>query len=203
MNDTKKRGRPKKFNQDEALQAALNVFWEKGYDGASMKDLTSAMAINGPSLYATFGDKHALYIKTIEYYSSNDACAPLVAFENEPNIQLAVQAFLSASIRQATESEAGAKGCFLSSCVATSSGSVEGVQPMLSEAIEKTDQRLASRFDLEKSKGTLAQDFPSVERARLMFDLRQGYVFRARAAFDGETMSKDLERRAKMVLAFP
>jgi len=203
MINTKRKGRPKKFDQKEALQAALNVFWSKGYDGASMKDLTSAMNINGPSLYSTFGDKHALYLQAIESYASNDACAPLVAFESEPDILLAVQAFLHSVIEYATDHESGAKGCFLSACVATSAGEVEGVQPMLKSATEETDKRLSLRFEIEKNKGTLAPDFPSLERARLMFDFRQGYVFRARAGLNNEEMARDIETRAKMVLQYP
>ncbi len=202
MNNTKKAGRPRKFNRDEALLAAVNVFWAKGYDGASLKDLTEGMGINGPSLYATFGDKHALYLQAIDRYSTNDACAPLVAFESEQDITAAVRAFMVAAIDYATHHKSGARGCFLSACVATSAGEVEGVQPVLRQAIEDTDKRLAARFDLEKEKGTLAANFPSLERARLMFDLRQGHVFRARAGLDGDTMLSDLDQRTAMVLRF-
>lgn len=203
MNDTKKKGRPKKFDKEDALKAALNVFWSKGYDGASMKDLTSAMGINGPSLYSTFGDKHALYLQAIEAYISDSACEPLVAFESEPDIHRAVTAFFHATIEYATAHQNGIKGCFLTSCVATSSGEVDGVQPLLKTTIEELDQRLASRFELEKSKGTLPPDFPSLDRARLMFDLRQGYAFRARAWLHSETMTQDIETRTGMVLQHP
>ena len=79
MNDTKKIGRPRGFDYDTALLRAMGVFWDKGYDGASMRDLTSAMGITGPSLYAAFGDKRELYLKTIDHYCSADACSPLVA----------------------------------------------------------------------------------------------------------------------------
>src|SRR5690606_29852379 len=131
MNDTKKRGRPKGFDQEIALQAALEVFWKKGYDAASLKDLTVAMGINAPSLYLSFGDKHSLYLKTIEAYVSDHACAPLVAFEAEADIHRAVQAFYFAVIEDATANTNGATGCYLSSCVATTSGVVDGVQPLL------------------------------------------------------------------------
>lgn len=201
MNVTKKLGRPREFDQDDALMAAVNVFWAKGYDGASMKNLTEAMGINGPSLYSTFGDKHNLYLQAIDRYSHNDACAPLVAFESEPNIRLAVLAFMNAAIEYATQHESGTRGCFLSSCVATTAGELEGVDTLLAQAIEETDERLAERFDLEKQKGNLSAEFPSMERARLMFDLRQGFVFRARAGLEAKVMKSELNQRVRMVLS--
>lgn len=203
MNNTKKVGRPRKFDKDDALDAAINVFWAKGYDGASIKDLTSGMGINGPSLYSTFGDKHALYLQAIEAYATSDGCAPLIAFESEQDIGRAVRGFMEASIEYATDHPSGAKGCFLGSCVATSAGEVDGVRSLLRNAIEETDERIAARFDLEKAKGTLPSDFPSLERARLMFDLRQGHVLRARAALSREAMCTDLDQRTKMVLLHP
>lgn len=201
MIDTKKVGRPKKFKRDDALAAALNVFWAKGYNGASMKDLTSAMKINGPSLYAEFGDKQSLYKLTIDQYAENDACAPLVAFESEPDIHEAVKAFMLAAIDYATQQDSGVKGCFLSSCVATTAGEIDGIEEKLQTAISQTDARLAARFDQEIEKGTLPKNFPSLERARLMFDLRQGFVFRARSGVSPDKMKDDLSYRSNMVLS--
>jgi TetR/AcrR family transcriptional regulator, transcriptional repressor for nem operon len=63
--------RPKSFDPDTVLAKAMGVFWEKGFDAASISDLTAAMGINRFSLYDTFGDKHALYIKALDAYSEN------------------------------------------------------------------------------------------------------------------------------------
>ncbi|WP_108818826.1 TetR/AcrR family transcriptional regulator [Pseudovibrio sp. Alg231-02] len=194
-------GRPRNFNRDEALQAAINVFWRKGYDGASMKDLTTAMGINSPSLYSVFGDKHQLYLEAIDRYSNDDGCAPLVAFETEPDIKKAVVAFMRSTIDYASNHESGSKGCFLGNCVSTTVGQVEGTTERLQGAITGADERLASRFDKEKELGNLPADFPSLERARLMFDLRQGQVLRARAELDQDTTEAGLAFRAKMILA--
>ncbi len=201
MNDTNKKGRPRNFDINEALLAAMNTFWAKGYDGTSMKDLTKAMGISGPSLYAAFGDKRELYLKTIDLYADADGCAPIVAFESESDITKAVEGFLLSVIHYSTEHESGARGCFLASCVSTSVGEVEGVDERMMKAIEDTDVRLAARFDLEKEKGTLPKDFPSLDRARLLYDMRQGYVFRGRAGWTAKSLIKDITDRVSMVLA--
>ena len=64
------RGRPREFDVEEALAAALRVFWEKGYDGASLTDLTEAMGVTRPSLYAAFGNKEALFKRALDLYES-------------------------------------------------------------------------------------------------------------------------------------
>lgn len=197
----KKTGRPRGFDKDQALLAAINVFWEKGYDGASMKDLTVAMGINSPSLYAVFGDKQQLYLEAIDRYASDDSCAPLVAFEAEPDIEKAVLAFMKETIGYASQREGYPKGCFLGSCVSTTAGQVDGVTERLQKAITETDERLAQRFEQEKSRGNLPGEFPSLQRARLMFDLRQGHVLRARAELDTAAMEADLILRTRMIFA--
>lgn len=193
-------GRPVSFDRNKALLVAMHVFWAKGYDGASMKDLTSSMGINGPSLYGAFGDKRQLYLEAIHYYASEYGCAPLDAFETEPDIRLAVRAFMEAVIEQSTANTHGALGCFLGSSVSTSAGEIEGVQDLLKNAINDTDLRLCRRFELEKARGVLPDDFPSMLRAKLMLDLRQGYVFRARSGVDSTELVSDIAFRVDMVL---
>ena len=61
-------GRPREFDEDAALEAAMRVFWEKSYDGTTMADLTEAMGINRSSMYAAFGDKEALFRRVMERY---------------------------------------------------------------------------------------------------------------------------------------
>ena len=203
MNVTKKVGRPKAFDRGEALTKAIGVFWKQGYEGASMKLLTDSMGINSPSLYAEFGDKHGLYLEAINNYATNDACTPLVALETVPDICNAVRAFFEAVIDYSTHHVSGAKGCFLVSCVATSAGHVEGTAELLRDAITSTDKRIKERFDQEVEKGTLPRDFPTEDRAKLLFDLRQGMVFRARAGFSDSDLAGDIDKYVSSVLAVP
>jgi len=196
----KKRGRPRAFDENQALLNAVHTFWAKGYDGTSMKDLMTAMNISGPSLYAAFGDKRNLYLKAIDRYANIDGCEPIVVFEAETDIKKAVRKFLRSVIKNVTSHESGAKGCFLASCVATNVGEVDGVEERLRSAVKETDMRLAKRFELEKKAGVLPADFPSKERARLMYDMRQGYVLRGRAGEPVASLVKDLSYRVKVIL---
>ena len=66
-------GRPREFDIDQALNLALQVFWRKGYEGASMADLTAAMKINSPSVYAAFGNKHGLFKAVLDHYDKTRA----------------------------------------------------------------------------------------------------------------------------------
>ena len=66
-------GRPREFDYEKALDQAMRVFWEKGYEGTSLPDLTQAMGINRPSLYASFGNKEELYKKALNRYAQTSA----------------------------------------------------------------------------------------------------------------------------------
>ncbi len=74
-------GRPRAFDVDQALDQALKVFWRKGYEGASLPDLTRAMGINRPSLYAAFGNKEALFRKALDRYDDGPAAYVREALE--------------------------------------------------------------------------------------------------------------------------
>jgi TetR/AcrR family transcriptional regulator, copper-responsive repressor len=67
------RGRPREFDRDKALERAMDVFWSKGFEAASLSDLTKAMGINPPSLYAAFGDKEGLFIEAVKRYHQMQA----------------------------------------------------------------------------------------------------------------------------------
>ena len=83
-------GRPRSFETGKALDAAMKVFWCKGYEGASLSDLTKAMGINRPSLYAAFGDKEALFRKVLDRYDNGPAAYVREAL-NQPTARAAVE----------------------------------------------------------------------------------------------------------------
>jgi len=86
-------GRPLSFDPRKALDRALDVFWRKGYDGASLSDLTKAMRINRPSLYAAFGDKEKLFRKVLDHYAEGPASHSRTALQ-EPTSRAVVERLL-------------------------------------------------------------------------------------------------------------
>lgn len=91
------RGRPRSFDRAAALRRAMEVFWSKGYEGASMAELTAAMGINSPSLYAAFGCKEALFREAVELYVATDGAASWDALRERPTAREAVEAMLRAA----------------------------------------------------------------------------------------------------------
>lgn len=94
-----KRGRPRAFDRDEALRAAMIVFWEKGYEGASLEELQSAMgAISPPSFYAAFGSKERLFFEAVDLYVETVGYRPRQALESAMTARAGVEAMLREAI---------------------------------------------------------------------------------------------------------
>src|SRR5258707_3368754 len=89
-------GRPRSFDKEKALDAALQVFWRKGYEGASLADLTAAMGIERPSLYAAFGDKEKLFLQVLDHYQEGPAKMILATLQ-EPSARRVIERLLRES----------------------------------------------------------------------------------------------------------
>ncbi|CAN7355547.1 TetR/AcrR family transcriptional regulator [Trinickia sp. LjRoot230] len=88
------RGRPRGFNREAALQQAMEVFWERGYESTSVAALAAAMNINPPSLYAAFGDKEALFREAVAHYRAADGSLTGKALREAPTAREAVEGML-------------------------------------------------------------------------------------------------------------
>ncbi len=101
------RGRPRCFEREDALRKAMNVFWCKGFEGASLSELTTAMGINSPSLYAAFGSKETLFLEAVELYRQTDGAATRQAFDAGTTAKEAIAGLLEASAACITHKKHG------------------------------------------------------------------------------------------------
>src|SRR5919199_6540991 len=96
------RGRPRTFDPDTALRQALDLFWERGYEGPSLNDLADAMGIASASVYACFGNKENLFRQVMALYGATSGEPPRSALREQPTARAAVQAMLHATADQVT-----------------------------------------------------------------------------------------------------
>ena len=168
-----KMGRPRGFAEDTALEAAMRVFWEKGYEGATLGDLTDAMGINRSSLYASFGDKEALFRMAIARYAEGPAAYLKKALQ-QPTVRAVVEALLRGALELLTD-PSHPRGC-LSTCQgALACGS--DAEPMRQAMIEWRKQ---GEFDLQKrlqrgrAEGELTKDLNPGDLARYISTVLTG-----------------------------
>lgn len=109
-------GRKRKFDEQTALHAAMEVFWAKGFVGASLADLTKSMNINKPSMYSTFGNKEALFIKATRYYIENKMKVHLDAlFTPDTPLKTRLKNYMMSIVGMQCSTEQP-KGCYLVLC---------------------------------------------------------------------------------------
>ncbi|MEU1505688.1 TetR/AcrR family transcriptional regulator [Kitasatospora sp. NPDC005748] len=122
---TARRGRPRSFDREAALEQALRLFWERGWEATSVADLTSAMGIRPPSLYAAFGDKRALFAEVVARYRESHGAYSTRALAEEPTARAGIARMLHEAAAEATDPE-HPWGCLLiSSAVNCTSPEVE------------------------------------------------------------------------------
>lgn len=104
--------RPKAFDETEALDAAVACFWQHGYEATSVRDLTKAMGIAGPSLYNAFGDKRGLFARALEQYCRSQTYERIARIEQSTEAQARVGAFLTMVVERSVD-DPQRRGCFL------------------------------------------------------------------------------------------
>jgi AcrR family transcriptional regulator len=173
----KRAGRPRGFNYDEALDRAMHVFWRKGFEGASLNDLTAAMGIQPASLYKAFGNKRTLFEKALARYLAGPVAFVHDAL-NEPTAYAVADRILRRTAEFLTEGRSQ-RGCM--TIQAALAGGVEG-EPIRRKLIAlrvKEQDALRRRFERAKSEGDLPNDGDAADLARFVTALFQGMTVQA------------------------
>jgi AcrR family transcriptional regulator len=175
-------GRQLQFDKQQALKHAMSVFWQKGYVGASLSDLTEAMQINKPSLYAAFGNKEALFVAAVKYYLEAYASVhiELLEAENRPLAER-LRAYLM-SISGMVCDKANPGGCFLSvaSTELASNDLPEKARAAIIETSAYTPNYLHTLFERELAQSDFRDELSPEQLTRLIITFMQGLAVMAR-----------------------
>jgi AcrR family transcriptional regulator len=179
-------GRPREFDRDAALEAAMLVFWRKGFVATSMSDLCDAMSIRSPSLYAAFGSKEALYLEALDHYVRGGGPPVWVELVSGETARASVEALLMAGAESLPESRASPAGC-----MAMLAAVGDEWPTAIAEAARKIRVEmlgmLRSRLEAGVAKGELAPTTNLESLSRFYLGVFQGMAVQAR---DGVASAK-------------
>ncbi len=179
-------GRPRAFDTEKALDAAMKVFWKKGYEGTSLPDLTEAMGINRPSLYAAFGNKEALFRKAIERYLDLHASSVRESLD-APTAREVVERLLDRTIALITGSK-NPRGCFMVQSALACGDEAECLRKELAKRRLVGEEEIAERFRRARKEGDLPAKADPSQLAKFVTTLSQGLAVQASAGASREEL---------------
>lgn len=174
-----KAGRPRTFCAEQALDSAMRVFWEKGYEGSTLPELTRAMGMNRPSLYAVFGNKEQLFHKALERYNATRVVLFDAAME-QPTSRGVVERLLTLFVDAQTEPESP-HGCLGINGAVVCRDDVKPIRDELAANRFDNEIKLRQRLQRAVAEGDLPADASAEQLARYVMTVSQGMALQANA----------------------
>jgi AcrR family transcriptional regulator len=190
-------GRPRSFDERQALEKAIQVFRSKGYDGVTMEDLVVKMGVGRPSLYSIFGDKRAIFLRALRAYGDEKGALAAKALFAPKAVRDSLVGFLRHAVESATD-EGSAPGCLIV-CVAPLVDDAE-VRQFAQDATAAATAQVERRLRDGIREGELPDDFPVAARAIQVMDLGRGLTMRAQMGAPRKTLLRDAEDAVDLVL---
>jgi AcrR family transcriptional regulator len=198
-----KRGRPRAYDPDTALAQAMAVFWDAGYAGTSLDDITAGTGMNRPSLYGAFGDKRALYLQTLERYRSLGRAALDEALARDRPLRAALRRVYDTALSLYCSGQSGARGCFLIGTALTESVGDAEVRKMLRDALLEFDAAFEARFRFSRDHGELPHDADPSMLARLASAVLHTLAIRSRAGEPRKALDAMLDPALDLICGKP
>jgi TetR/AcrR family transcriptional regulator, copper-responsive repressor len=192
-----RRGRPRAYDPDTALTQATALFWDQGYAGTSLDDLSQATGMNRPSLYGAFGDKKALYLAALARYRDEGSAMIERALGGTAPLREALERFYLAAITLYLLGEYSARGCFLIGTATTPAVLDPEMRAVLGGALGEYDRLIEARLRLAQEQGELPADIDPRTLSKLVSAILHSLAVRARAGDARE----ELEATARAALA--
>jgi AcrR family transcriptional regulator len=176
----RRRGRPRAYDHDIALKHAMDVFWSQGYAATSLDDLSRAMDMNRPSIYAAFGDKQSLYRQALDRYRTRVRAAIREALAEERPLREALRDFYERAIEVYLSGETG-RGCFMIGTALTEAVANPELRTTLADTLQGLDRLLATRIALGQQRGEVDAGAKPVELGQVASAMLYLMAIQARA----------------------
>ena len=150
-------GRPRQYDPKTALQRATDAFWDAGFSGTSVDDLSARTEMNRPSLYAAFGDKEALYLKTVENYLEERRQGIGAALSSDRPLAEALRDMYEFMIDRFLAGGHGARGCYLVGTAVTEAVQYPKVRELLGRSLTDLDEAFRAAFAKAQARGELGK----------------------------------------------
>lgn len=187
LNVPRSKGRPRAFDRDQALLRALEVFWKRGYEPASVTELCAAMGINPPSLYAAFGNKAKLFLEAVAHYEATFWDATWERMDTEPDVVSAIREFFHTSASILTEPQAPC-GCMVVLAAVNVSDDAGEVTAALKALRQEGRDYLQQRLDRAVEAGQLKPQTNTRILAAALNTLLEGMSLQAHDAASREDL---------------
>jgi AcrR family transcriptional regulator len=194
----RKRGRPQAYDPDRALERARSVFWDAGYASSSLDELGAAMAMNRPSVYGAFGDKEALYLRTLEGYRQESLSLLQEKLDPARPMRECLQAVYAAALDIYLGGEA-ARGCFLIGTATVEAVAHPAVARILRDSLRDFDRAIADRFRLAMDQGEFAAEADASVLSGLASAVMHSLAVRARAGESRAVLEKLARSGVEMI----
>lgn len=182
-------GRHKEFDQEKAVDQALDLFWEKGYESTSIQDLCDHLGIHRGSLYDTFGDKHELFLACLDRFSQRaDENYNHILKEDDDSPREQLERFFSKVIDVSMNNAARGRGCLMTNTTLGPVAYVPNVARRLEAHAMNTESLFFSFLMRAQNKGCLKSKHSPRELARFLSGIKQGLHVMARNAADRSVM---------------
>lgn len=196
---TQTRGRPRTYDRDRALDAALFTFWTHGYEGASLSRLAAAMKMNRPSLYAAFGDKRALFTAAMDHFTGRLRAHAQTALAH-PDLACALRGLFAGLIELYRPGGQG-RGCLVFLVGAAAAVDDEDARAAVAKALADLDAALRRRFAQGGRDGHVPATPDAAARAALTASVVHGLSVRARAGTSARGLATFVDRCLPLLLA--
>jgi len=187
--------RPLAFNPDDALERAVELFWQHGFEATSLDDLTKAMGINRPSLYNTFGDKRTLYLQALQHYRNRHGAAMVQGLQTSDGVRVGLRRLFEAMVY----TERACWGCLVVNATTELAHERKEVRDFVTQAASENEKTFAEAVRTGQERGEISQDKDPEKLAKLLYNGMLAIRVRARGGASEAELQENVDLTLSLI----